>query len=233
MAVYAVLNIDIVGSRAISDRAKFQDVLKAHLETLSCTYSTSLVAPITLTLGDEWQIVVRDLGQVYNLYLEVKTFLKTWQQDCYCGIGIGQMSTKEAGDTRQMDGEVFILARESLTILKSNKRSYRKLIPTKECRVFVRASSSCRLPIPSLDLILNNILQNNETLLARVTPKQAEVIKLYESLGTYSEITKAYPHLSKGMISERLKASNYWLIKSNEQLIQDLIKAYTLDVEEV
>ena len=230
---YLTMICDLKHSRQIQNREVIQYKLIELLKSANEKYKDYLVASFIITLGDEWQIVVRDLGQVYNLYLEVKTFLKTWQQDCYCGIGIGQMSTKEAGDTRQMDGEVFILARESLTILKSNKRSYRKLIPTKECRVFVRASSSCRLPIPSLDLILNNILQNNETLLARVTPKQAEVIKLYESLGTYSEITKAYPHLSKGMISERLKASNYWLIKSNEQLIQDLIKAYTLDVEEV
>lgn len=226
MAVYAVLNIDLVGSRQMSNRAQFQDALKDHLEILSSTYTGSLVAPITLTLGDEWQIVLRDLGQVYPLYLEIKTFLKTWDQDCYCGIGIGSISTKEAMDTRQMDGEVFVLARESLNILKSNKRSYRKLIPTKECKVFVGASASYAQGTTSLDLILNTLLQNNETLLSRITPKQAEVIKLYEELGTYSEMTKAYSHLSKGMISERLKASNYWLIKSNESLIIRLFKDY-------
>lgn len=229
MAVYAVLNIDLVSSRQISNRAQFQDALKDHLETLSSTYAEGLVAPITLTLGDEWQIVLRDLGQVYPLYIEVKTFLKTWEQDCYCGIGIGPMSTKEAVDTRQMDGEVFVLARESLNILKSNKRSYRKLIPTKECKVFVGASTSNTQGTPSLTLILNTLLQNNEALLSRITPKQAEVIKLYEKLGTYSEITKVYPQLSKGMISERLKASNYWLIKSNEALIERLFKEYEVE----
>lgn len=64
MKVYSVMNIDIIDSRKIINREAFQKTLKVYLKRLSDEYTSILVAPITITLGDEWQVVLREVGEV-------------------------------------------------------------------------------------------------------------------------------------------------------------------------
>ncbi|MBC8062799.1 MAG: hypothetical protein H7Y18_19380 [Clostridiaceae bacterium] len=228
MNIYSVINIDIVNSRKIANRDVFQNQFKSYLANLSYEYASFLVAPITLTLGDEWQIVIKDIRESYNIYLKIRQYLKSFNINCYCGIGIGTMSTREAVDTREMDGQVFIFARESLSIAKANKNSYSKIISTKDCKVYLQGISSKFKRNTSLDLdhIINNIIQNNETSMHRITEKQQQTIDLYVRLGTYSAILNEVPTLSKGMVSDRLRTSNFWLIESNKELIYNLLESY-------
>lgn len=243
MTVYCVVNIDIVNSRKIIDRKYFQEQLKLFFKNLSDEYEENLVAPITLTLGDEWQIVLRDIKLVYTLYLKVRKYMSAYQVKCYYGIGIGTISTQESDDTRAMDGEAFINARESLNLTKANKNNFKKLFPSKGYKIHLQGpkcelmnQTNVQMIFPqelTLNRVINNLIQNNENLLSRMTPKQQQIIDLYEELGTYQAVTLAIPELNKGRISEKIASSNYWLIKSNIELLSQLLIAYETQLKEV
>lgn len=239
MNIYSVIDIDIVDSRKIVDRETFQEELKGYLNKLSEEYAGILVAPITITLGDEWQIVLKDVGESYNICMKIQQHLRKSGVSCYCGIGIGTMSTSEAKDTREMDGQAFILARESLNIAKCNKNAYNKVIPTKDCRIFLKgpisleneeAESEETISRIAYEDMINNVMQNNESHLKKITKVQQQVIEAYEQLGSYSAI-ESQGKISKSNVSNRLKTSNYWLIEANKELISKLLKQYELDLK--
>nr|WP_302598656.1 SatD family protein [uncultured Cellulosilyticum sp.] len=237
--IYSVINIDIVNSRKITHRDAFQEQLKAYLNALSQQYAAVLVAPITITLGDEWQIVLKDIGESYNICMNVQQYLTQLGATCYCGIGIGEMSTRESQDTREMDGQAFILARESLNIAKCNKNAYSKMIPTKDCKIFFKGPNLSEATGQGqeedfthiiFEDIINNIIQNNETHLKKITRVQQQVINAYEELGSYSAVENK-EKISKSNVSNRLKASNYWLIEANRQMIGKLLKQYEITLK--
>lgn len=239
MNIYSVIDIDIVDSRKIADRGTFQEQLKGYLNKLSEEYAEILVAPITITLGDEWQIVLKDVGESYNICMKIQQHLRTLGISCYCGIGIGTMSTSEAEDTREMDGQAFILARESINIAKCNKNAYNKVIPTKDCKIFFKGPASLKedetenedtIHQVAYEDLINNVIQNNESHLKKITKVQQQVIEAYEQLGSYSAI-ESQGKISKSNVSNRLKASNYWLIEANKELISKLLKQYEMNLK--
>ena len=141
MNIYSVLNIDLVKSREINNRIEIQSKIKQYFLKLNNKYNNILVAPITFTLGDEWQIIIRDVRESYNIFTEIKLFLRLNNLDSYCGIGIGTISTDEANDTREMDGDAFIYAREALNIAKKSNRFYNGVIYTKDCKLAMQGKN--------------------------------------------------------------------------------------------
>ncbi|OPJ57431.1 SatD family protein [Clostridium oryzae] len=250
MKIYSVINMDIVNSRNSENRAELQEQLKHYFKHLNLEYNNILVAPITFTLGDEWQIVLRCCSETYNIFSKIKKFLRKHNAAAYCGIGIGTISTKESEDTRQMDGKAFIYAREALNTLKANSKISKEHIKTKDCKTLligetidmtdfykeseelneeldhseVAATSSIEIDI--VDLI-NTVIQNNELLESRLTDKQVEVIDLYEKYGSYKSIERRMPEYSKSNISHKLSSANYFLNVNNKKTICNLLEVYS------
>lgn len=59
---------------------------------------------------------------------------------------------------------------------------------------------------------------------------QQQVINAYEELGSYSAVENK-EKISKSNVSNRLKASNYWLIEANRQMIGKLLKQYEITLK--
>ncbi|MBK1810208.1 hypothetical protein JHL18_06100 [Clostridium sp. YIM B02505] len=254
MNIYSVINMDIVGSREIEDRAVVQEELKQYFRQLYIENRHILVAPITFTLGDEWQIVLRDVKESYNMFLKIKDFLLKRNISCYCGVGLGSISTEESEDTREMDGKAFIYARKALICAKETNTFYNKMLYTKDCRVIfigdsikfnnsineqhIPTEQQLEVAVTSIyedfNIIdaLNAMIQNNEILQLNMTAKQREVISLYESLGSYAEIEKKHPRYSKSSISRKLSAANYFLVAHNRNIIKGLLTEYCERVKE-
>lgn len=254
MSIYSVINMDIVGSREIEGRNTVQEELKQYFRQLYIENRHILVAPITFTLGDEWQIVLRDVKESYNMFLKIKEFLLYRNINCYCGVGIGSISTEESEDTREMDGKAFIYARKALIYAKETNTFYNKMLYTKDCKVIFMGDSikisysssdgetsseqQSEVAVTSTDddfnIIdtLNAIIQNNETLQLNMTEKQREVITLYEALGSYAEIEKKYPRYTKSSISRKLSAANYFLVEHNRNIIKGILAEYCNMIKE-
>lgn len=132
MKLYSVVNMDIVGSRNIIDRDKLQLNLYNYIEHINEKYISILSAPITITLGDEWQLITYKPSEAYNLIHEFQQLLWANGLEIYAGIGIGELSTPISDDIRKMDGPCFHIAREAINIAKSvdklkNRYSINKL----------------------------------------------------------------------------------------------------------
>lgn len=141
MKLYGVANIDIVGSRKIRNREQLQEHINQYIDTVNKKYSGILAAPVTLTLGDEWQIILSKPSEIYNLIHEFQQMLWQDNAEIYAGIGIGGLSTPLSDDVRKMDGECFHQARKSFEIAKSSGTLRSKYRLSKANKVFLLASS--------------------------------------------------------------------------------------------
>lgn len=139
MSIYSVVNIDVVGSRKLKDRGEKQEIIKCYIEKVEKEFEKLLVAPITWTLGDEWQIVLNKPSKSYYVIERFQKLLKSDGIDIYAGIGIGKLQTNIYKDTRLMDGECFIRARQALEIAKKKNRFYNDKINSKENNIYFDA----------------------------------------------------------------------------------------------
>ena len=239
MKLYSVINMDIVGSRKIENRENFQEGLISYFNELNLKYNDILVSPITITLGDEWQIVLNKPEESYNLVNKIRFFLLKHSVQVYSGIGIGEISTLVYESPLKMDGEAFILAREALNIAKdrnnSEKNSSRNRVYFNGIKHSLEGNISREIAITSDDDILslsfnsiiNTIIENNEIILSKMTEKQIEAIILYKEYGTYNKIIAANKANSKSSISQRLSSSEYLVFEKNSELINTLLKRYS------
>ena len=118
MSLYCVINMDIVGSRKIKDRKQLQDNLKSFIDKINHKYSGVLAAPITITLGDEWQVITNKPSEAYNIVHDFQQLLWKEHIELYAGIGMGEISTPLYQDVRMMDGSCFHAAREAINLIK-------------------------------------------------------------------------------------------------------------------
>lgn len=250
--IYAVINIDIVKSKALTQRDTFQQKLKDYLFKLNCQLKSSLLAPITFTLGDEFQIVMTQPEKCYELLDAFHAFFSDYHADFYAGIGLGTLSTPISKDTREMDGPCYHRARQALDVTKNKNRFYNMNLHSKLNNIYLVAPNgnigngestsevaasldTDELPqttlTGSMPLILNGLIENNEVLKKKQTMKQKEIIALYEQHGSYNNMIKHAPHLNKSSISQKLNDSHYFLIKHNEQLIEELLHLLCMQLE--
>lgn len=112
---------DLVDSRGIADRGRFQRGLKASLEALSSRRGARLLSPYTITLGDEFQALYRDSGTLLAdfAWLAWAIFpLRARLSAAYDDIST-DINVREA---LGMDGPAFHAARDALKGLKAEKR---------------------------------------------------------------------------------------------------------------
>lgn len=253
MDIFSVLNMDIINSRKLQNRVLIQQKIKDIFNGLNKEYNDILVCPITFTLGDEWQIVLNNPEESYNIYRRIINLLKDLNINCYGGLGIGRISTDKYMDSRDMDGEAFILAREALNSIKESNSFYNENIHSKENKFYFNGT-----PVPatfhnsdsilevavtsedtfnndplSLNILINTIIENNELIEGKVSIKQQKVIDLYDTYKSYSKIIQCYPEYSKASISQKLNTANYFVSKHNKHLIRDLLTKYTFYLKEI
>lgn len=223
--MFCVVDIDIVDSRKISNRMVFQKKLIEKIDKVNESMREWLLCPITMTLGDEWQAVLKSPENMYE-YIEVfQRFCLDNDVEIYAGCGIGEMNTAVEKDSRFMDGECFVLAREALETAKNTNTYYNKGINSRDNRIYIKGRD-CE---DSLLIMINALIDNNETLKKRVTQKQMEIIEIYEEVGSYKRVMEVNKSLSKASISQKLNDSNYFLIKNNREVIKRGLREWSLN----
>jgi hypothetical protein len=117
-----VLIADLVDSRAVPERATFQEELKALLRQVSADAAPRLLSPLTLTLGDEFQAVYRSFEDVLPDLVRILAGIAPVR--ARFALAVGPLSTRiNPLAALEMDGPAFIRARELMQELKSQPRS--------------------------------------------------------------------------------------------------------------
>ncbi len=248
--VYSVINIDIIGSRKITNRKTVQAASIKHIEQMNRKYKTILAAPITLTLGDEIQILLKAPYKSYMIINCFQRFFDQFHLDIYAGFGTGTILTNLYDDTRRMDGPCFVNARKALEIAKTKNPFYNQYVKSKDNYVFFYSDD---IPLTSdrhqhltlspylfsnevavtkveeqitFNQLINNLISNNEILKKKLTKKQKDIISHYEEAGSYSKMIDNNPSLTKASISQKLTASNYSQILLNNMLLEQMLYEY-------
>lgn len=111
---------DLIDSKKISDRGRFQQRLQATIERIN--QAGNSVSPWTLTLGDEFQAVYEDERGVWQDVLTMMAGL--WPQRVRFALVTGPLSTSiNRKQALGMDGPAFHAARETIGGLKKQGRS--------------------------------------------------------------------------------------------------------------
>jgi len=118
--LYVAVIGDIVASRQIPDRWRFQEDLKRGLKALSAR-APALVSPWTITLGDEFQAVFAGAEGLMSSLWGVQRILQP--QRARLSLGIGHIDTAINPDAALgMDGPAFHRARRGMLRLKDDER---------------------------------------------------------------------------------------------------------------
>lgn len=141
MKQYSVVNMDIVASRMVEDRERLQNNLNSYISQMNNKFCNILVAPITITLGDEWQLITNKPSEAYNLVHEFQQLVWKDNVDLYAGIGIGGLSTLPHEDVRNMDGPCFHAARDAINVIKNMSKLKNKYSINKLNKVFLLTQS--------------------------------------------------------------------------------------------
>lgn len=121
--MFVTIICDIKNSRLLENRHDFQLYLIDVLKECNTLFKDYIVAPFIITLGDEWQGLLKENSP----YLEILDFFKSKLPSnvkFYTGIGIGEITIHNFELTvNQLDGPSFHLARKAIKYAKRNQCS--------------------------------------------------------------------------------------------------------------
>lgn len=122
MSCLAIIG-DIRDSKSLDNRGMVQEQLQNCLNSLNEHYSDVLISPLTITLGDEFQAILRSAKKMWELVFAIES--KMHPTKFRFGFGIGEISTQISTSTAiGMDGPAFYNARDTLEEIKKKNCSY-------------------------------------------------------------------------------------------------------------
>lgn len=103
---------DLIGSRDMNDRSSVQGRVHKAIDQVNEELAGSLAAPIKLTGGDEWKVLLGAPPLVADVIDRISDALHPAQ--ARWGIGWGKLATPLSRDVGTLDGPCFHNAREAI-----------------------------------------------------------------------------------------------------------------------
>jgi DNA-binding XRE family transcriptional regulator len=172
LMLYCAIIGDIIGSRKLKDRQMVQREFIAMAKEASNLYKAEIQSPFTVTIGDEFQALLKSLVVIPNIIEHVVQRMAP--VELVFGLGIGPIHTDiNPKMAIGMDGPAFHLARQAL--LQAKKKKPRIIYHSEMIGV---------------DMInaLNYFIESCE---ARRTKRQKEVLSYVSQNYTQEAIAKA------------------------------------------
>jgi hypothetical protein len=125
--VYQAVIFDIKGSRRLSNRQEVQYQLIDAIKQVNEKYSDTIVSDFIITIGDEWQGLLKYPADYQQIIDAFKLILGI---EFYCGVGIGEITVNDFELTvNQLDGPAFYMARDAI---KKAKLGNKELVEYKD-----------------------------------------------------------------------------------------------------
>ena len=113
---------DVVESKKINERGRFQEQLKEKLEEINERRTSQLLSPYTITLGDEFQAVYAQYSTLLHDIWEI--IAAVYPQRIRFSLGHGKLTTViNPVQAIGMDGPAFYAARTGINRLKDIDRT--------------------------------------------------------------------------------------------------------------
>ncbi len=109
---FVALTCDLVDSKEQPDRAELQLRLEAALRDANAAFAGELAVPLSITLGDEWQGLLRSVEAALRLDFALRRALHPVR--LRSGLGAGALTSELRERTALMDGPCFHRSRAAL-----------------------------------------------------------------------------------------------------------------------
>lgn len=103
---------DLVDSKKIAERKSVQNKLESAIENVNRKYSQCIMSKFLITLGDEFQGLLKPTDQIFDIITDIVEVLEPVQ--IRFGVGYGSITTNLHNVALGMDGPAFYLAREAI-----------------------------------------------------------------------------------------------------------------------
>ena len=216
MEHYLAIIGDLIQSREIKDRKAVQKKIEQTFDEINREYNELILSKITLTLGDEFQLLAKPKKGIFALLdtLEMKLGLPF-----RLGIGYGTLLTDiNPEQSIGADGEAFWKARSSIDYVHDKDWNGKN-------RVRLKGFGEER------DLLLNALLATSDTLKSQWTSLQEETFhemlkrKIYQDSFEQKPFAKQLG-ISESSLTKRLNAGNIKLYLHARLAIEASMEAY-------
>ena len=206
--IYAVLIADVMESRA---RADLRTLLGNKLAAISRRHlhRKYIHMPYSVTAGDEFQSITRDLPSVPAVIQDLRVALRPLS--LRIGVGLGGVDGRIRPPVNHLGGEAFLCARQAIESIKTGK-----LFKFAMLTAFVSRYEH-------FNNTINLIYGLHDTLALNITGRQWETIREFRDTPTLEQTAKRL-QLDNSTVSRNLKRGYYWqlqeTVKATESLIQ-------------
>lgn len=205
-----VLIGDLAASRELGAgrRQRVQEQLGELVTGLNREFGTSLMARLTITLGDEFQGVLSDPGVLPDLTWRLAVGLP--EMRIWTGVGRGAIETELRDEAVGMDGPAFHRARDALEEAKRSRR---------HGGVFEGFGDD--------DPVLGGLARMVDRLRADLTDAQTEAVDLARRGMTQREVAERLG-VTPQAVSQRLAAAGWKALREGEEALEILLHRWAV-----
>jgi SatD family (SatD) len=206
--VYAVLIADVMESRA---RADLRSLLGKKLAAISRRHLRRklIQLPYSVTAGDEFQTVTRDLPSIPAVIRDLRAALRPLS--LRIGVGFGSVSGRIQAPVNRLGGEAFQSARKAIESIKTGN-----LFKFEVLTAFVSRYEH-------FNKTINLIYGLHDTLVLKITERQWETIQEFHDTPTLERTAKRLK-LDNSTVSRNLKRGYYWQLTETVKVTESLVK---------
>jgi hypothetical protein len=206
--IYGVLIADVLESRA---RADIRSLLGRKLAAVSKRHlrRNLIQLPYSVTAGDEFQTVTRDLPSIPAVILDLRRALRPLS--LRIGVGFGRISDRIQPPVNRLGGEAFQRARRAIENIKTSSLFKFDVLTAFESRNAGFNSG------------VNLIYGLHDTLVLKITEKQWETIEEFLDTPTLEQTAKRLK-LDASTVSRNLKRGYYWQLSETVKVAGSLIE---------
>jgi hypothetical protein len=209
---YLALIGDIKRSRGVTERAALQRAMESSIGAANARFSGDTAADFALTLGDEFQGLLRKPDAVVDVIRTIDASLEGAR--VRYGVGWGELSTDLKDVAFRMDGPCFHRAREALLDGKREDR-------------WVTVSG-----FGEDDEVLNGLFWLIGAVLWQWTDIQRQTVSMIRSAGSQKEVAQARG-VSVSAVSKALKSAMHEQVLAAERSAARILGRYDPAAESV
>lgn len=196
---YVAIIGDLKNSKNLKNRRAVQARLETVLEAVNQAYPEALASKFMITLGDEFQGLLKTGTAVLEILERIERGMHPVQ--LRFGVGVGEITTDIHPDRPLgADGPAYYLARSMIDALKASEK--RKMESKVNIRIDIQEH-------PEVSDLLNAIFALAMTIKDQWTPRQIEVMNAYLTYGTQIDAAKALG-INQPAVQKALAAANFY-----------------------
>ena len=198
---FAAVIGDIKDSRHLENRKEVQVHLQEILDRLNEKYKDHIVSKFLITLGDEFQGLLRSGEHILDMVNEIR--MEMYPVRLRFGIGFGQITTDIKSEMALgADGPGYYRAREAVELLKEREKKNRPVLAELCLRLDEKAQEK--------EVLLNTVFDLMYVVESGWTERQRETIWDMLLYGDGQQNTARRLSISQPTVQKALAAGSYY-----------------------